>query len=66
MLKIFEEEDCFVLNLFYKARGPQAVQDWDQLHDAMLREILPSLDAMNTEKTESYDTPLSWAGPASE
>ena len=66
MLKIFEEEDSFVLNLFYKARGPQAVQGWDQLHDAMLREILPSLDAMNVEKTESYDTRLGWGGPASE
>lgn len=66
ILKIFEEENCFVLNLFYKARGPQAVQGWDQLHDAMLREILPSLDAMNVEKTESYDTWLTWGGPAPE
>ncbi len=57
---IYEDDDQFVLNLFFKARGPQAIEEWERMHETMLEDILPSLGATEIEKTEPYDARAGW------
>lgn len=65
LIRVFEEEDRFVIDLHYKKDGPQARQGWDRLRETVVRDVLPTLAAREIEETEPNDLPLSWLGPSS-
>ena len=55
MIKVYEGDGCFAVNIKFKSNAPDAESDWNALHDQVLAVVLPALDAQDVLQVADYD-----------
>ncbi|MBI4700709.1 MAG: hypothetical protein HY744_06025 [Deltaproteobacteria bacterium] len=53
-VRIFEEDDFFVVDLLFESSAADAAEKWQAFQDEIMTGVLPALGARDVAETESY------------
>jgi len=60
IVRIYDEGAVWNLSFFFKSRGDRVREEWERIHQIILEQVFPALEATGVRKDKPNDPPAGW------